>query len=178
MVAFGRANARRPLAANEALRLGYGDLSLVPHAWGPSRKAIAKGIPEIAGGDRPLVGRAPRPGAGRKPLTRSDPDLVPRLKELTDAQTRRGPESAPRRISKRTPAIAKDLGQQDHPVSRMTVAQILHHRRYSLQSNRKTEEGADHPDRDAEFRYITAAVRKCLRQGTPVIPADTPKSRP
>ena len=89
---------RRLLAANEALSLGYGGVSLVHHACGLSRKAIAKGIREIAGGDRPLVGRAPRAGAGRKPLTRSDPDLVPRLKEFTDAQTRRGPGSAPRWI--------------------------------------------------------------------------------
>ena len=58
----------------------------------------------------------------------------------------------------------------------MTVAQILHHRRYSLQSNRKTKEGADHPDRDAEFRYITATVRKCPRQGTPVIHVGTQKA--
>ena len=166
---------RRLLAANEALSLGYGGVSLVHYACGLSRKAIAKGIREIQGGDQPLVGRVRRPGAGRKSLTQSDPGLVPRLEELIDAQTRGDPESALRWICKSTRAIAKELGQQDHPVSHMTVAQILHDLHYSLQSNRKTEEGADHPDRDAQFRYINAAVKKCLRQGTPVISVDTKK---
>ena len=166
---------RRLVAANEALSLGYGGVSLVHHACGLSRKAIAKGIREIQGGDQPLVGRVRRPGAGRKSLTQSDPGLVPRLEGLIDAQTRGDPESALRWICKSTRAIAQELSQQDHPISHMTVAQILHDLHYSLQSNRKTEEGADHPDRDAQFRYINAAVKKCLRQGTPVISVDTKK---
>ena len=166
---------RRLVAANEALSLGYGGVSLVHHACGLSRKAIAKGIREIQGGDRPLVGRVRRPGAGRKSLTQIDPGLVPRLEGLIDAQTRGDPESALRWICKSTRAIAQELSQQDHPISHMTVAQILHDLHYSLQSNRKTEEGADHPDRDAQFRSINAAVKKCLRQGTPVISVDTKK---
>ncbi len=166
---------RRLLAANEALSLGYGGVSLVHHACGLSRKAIAKGIREIQGGDQPLVGRVRRAGAGRKSLTQIDPGLVPRLEGLIDAQTRGDPESALRWICKSTRAIAQELSQQDHPISHMTVAQVLHDLHYSLQSNRKTEEGADHPDRDAQFRYINAAVKKCLRQGTPVISVDTKK---
>lgn len=169
---------RRLVAANEALSLGYGGVSLVHHACGLSRKAIAKGIREIQGGDQPLVGRVRRPGAGRKSLTQIDPGLVPRLEGLIDAQTRGDPESALRWICKSTRAIAQELSQQDHPISHMTVAQILHDLHYSLQSNRKTEEGADHPDHDAQFRYINAAVKKCLRQGTPVISVDTKKKEP
>ena len=164
---------RRLVAANEALSLGYGGVSLVHQACGLSRKAIAKGIREIQGGEQPLVGRVRRPG--RKSLRQSDPGLVPRLEGLIDAQTRGDPESALRWICKSTRAIAQELSQQDHPISHMTVAQILHDLHYSLQSNRKTEEGADHPDRDAQFRYINAAVKKCLRQGTPVISVDTKK---
>jgi len=166
---------RRIMAANEAVSLGYGGVSLVQRACGLSRKAIAKGIAEIQGGSRPLVGRVRRPGAGRKSITESDPRLVQTLEGLIDEQTRGDPESALRWICKSTRAIARELGQQKHPVSHMKVAQILHDLDYSLQSNRKTEEGADHPDRDAQFRHINAAVKRCLSQGSPVISVDTKK---
>jgi Rhodopirellula transposase DDE domain len=166
---------RRIMAANEAVSLGYGGVSLVRRACGLSRKAIAKGIGEIQGSGRPLVGRVRRPGAGRKPITQSDPRLVQTLEGLIDEQTRGDPESALRWICKSTRAIARELDQQKHPVSHMKVAQILHDLDYSLQSNRKTEEGADHPDRDAQFRHINAAVKKCLSQGSPVISVDTKK---
>jgi len=166
---------RRLMAANEAVSLGYGGVSVVRRACGLSRKAIAKGIREIQGGSRPLVGRVRRPGAGRKSITQSDPRLVQTLEALVDAQTRGDPESALRWICKSTRAIARELGKQKHPVSHMKVAQMLHDLDYSLQGNRKTEEGADHPDRDAQFRHINAAVKKCLRQGIPVISVDTKK---
>ena len=166
---------RRIMAANEAVSLGYGGVSLVRRACGLSRKAIAKGISEIQGGSRPLVGRVRRPGAGRKSITHSDPRLVQTLEGLIDEQTRGDPESALRWICKSTRAIARELGQQKHPISHMKVAQILHDLDYSLQSNRKTEEGADHPDRDAQFRHINAAVKRCLSQGSPVISVDTKK---
>jgi len=166
---------RRLMAANEAVSLGYGGVSLVRRACGLSRKAIAKGIREIQGGNRPLVGRVRRPGAGRKSITQSDPRLVQTLEALIDEQTRGDPESALRWICKSTRTIARELGRQKHPVSHMKVAQMLHDLDYSLQSNRKTEEGADHPDRDAQFRHINTAVKKCLRQGIPVISVDTKK---
>jgi len=166
---------RRIMAASEAVSLGYGGVSLVQRACGLSRKAIAKGIAEIQGGSRPLVGRVRRPGAGRKSITESDPRLVQTLEGLIDEQTRGDPESALRWICKSTRAIARELGQQKHPVSHMKVAQILHDLDYSLKSNRKTEEGADHPDRDAQFRHINAAVKRCLSQGNPVISVDTKK---
>ena len=166
---------RRLMAANEAVSLGYGGVSLVRRACGLSRKAIAKGIREIQGGGQPLVGRVRRPGAGRKSITQSDPRLAQTLEALIDEQTRGDPESALRWICKSTRVIARELGKQKHPVSHMKVAQMLHDLDYSLQSNRKTEEGADHPDRDAQFRHIDAAVKKCLRQGAPVISVDTKK---
>ena len=166
---------RRLMAANEAVSLGYGGVSVVRRACGLTRKAISKGIREIQGGSRPLVGRVRRPGAGRKSITQSDPRLVQTLEALVDAQTRGDPESALRWICKSTRAIARELGKQKHPVSHMKVAQMLHDLDYSLQGNRKTEEGADHPDRDAQFRHINAAVKKCLRQGIPVISVDTKK---
>jgi hypothetical protein len=166
---------RRLMAGNEAVSLGYGGVSLVRRACGLSRKAIAKGIREIQRGSRPLAGRIRRPGAGRKSITQSDPRLVQTLEALIEDQTRGDPESALRWICKSTRAIARELGKRKHPVSHMKVAQILHDLDYSLQSNRKTEEGADHPDRDAQFRHINAMVKQCLRQGVPVISVDTKK---
>ena len=168
-------HTRHIIAGHEAVSLGYGGVSLVRRACGLSRKAIAKGIREIQRESRPLAGRIRRPGAGRKSITQSDPRLVQTLEELIDDQTRGDPESALRWIGKSTRAIARELGKQKHPVSHMKVAQILHDLDYSLQSNRKTEEGADHPDRDAQFRHINATVKQCLRQGIPVISVDTKK---
>jgi hypothetical protein len=166
---------RRIMAASEAMSLGYGGVSVVGRACGLSRKAISKGISELQAKGKPLVGRVRRPGAGRKSITHSDPHLVQTLEGLIDEQTRGDPESPLRWICKSTRTIAKELGRQKHPVSHMKVAQILHGLDYSLQSNRKIEEGADHPDRDAQFRHINAAVKKCLRQGIPVISVDTKK---
>ena len=166
---------RRVMAANEAVSLGFGGISVVHRACGLSRKAIAKGIAEIQEGIVPSAGRIRRPGAGRKLITVSDPRLVELLEGMIDSQTRGDPESPLRWICKSTRTIAGLLGRKKHPISHVKVAQILHDLNYSLQSNRKTEEGADHPDRDAQFRHINAAVKKCLKQCVPVISVDTKK---
>ena len=166
---------RRVMAASEAIALGHGGVSLVRRACGLSRKAISKGIREIEESSAPMEGRIRRPGAGRKPITISDPRLVDKLEEMIGDQTRGDPESPLRWICKSTRAIAKELGRQKHPVSHTKVAQILHDLDYSLQSNRKTEEGRDHPDRDAQFRHINSTVRRCLRKGNPVVSVDTKK---
>ena len=162
------------MAATEAMSLGFGGVSVVSRACGLSRKAIHKGIHELEEG-KPLVGRIRRPGAGRKSITVSDPELVQTLEGLIDEQTRGDPQSALRWICKSTRAIAEELEEQKHPVSHVKVAQILHDLNYSLQGNRKTEEGDDHPDRDAQFRHINLTVKRCLRQGIPVISVDTKK---
>ena len=166
---------RRIVAANEAMSLGFGGVSAVHRASGLSRRAIANGIREIQEGVVPLAGRLRRPGGGRKSITVSDPLLLEALEEIIDCQTRGDPQSALRWICKSTRAIAQQLSRKKHPVSHVKVAQILHNLNFSLQSNRKTEEGADHPDRDAQFRHINAAVKKCLARGTPVISVDTKK---
>jgi hypothetical protein len=166
---------RRIMAANEAMSLGFGGVSAVHRASGLSRRAIAKGIRELQEGAIPLAGRVRRPGAGRKPITASDPLLLEALEAMIDSQTRGDPQSPLRWICKSTRAIARELSRKKHPISHVKVAQILHDLNYSLQSNRKTEEGADHPDRDAQFRHINAAVKKCLAQGSPVISVDTKK---
>jgi len=166
---------RRIMAATEALSLGYGGVTLVSEACGLSRKAIHKGIGELTRRGKPLVGRVRRPGAGRKSITESDPQLVQALEALIDGESRGDPESPLRWTCKSTRAIAAQLLEQRHPVSHMKVAQLLHGLDYSLQGNRKTEEGADHPDRDGQFRHISLAVKKCLARGVPVISVDTKK---
>jgi hypothetical protein len=166
---------RRVMAANEALSLGFGGISEVHRACGLSRRAIAKGISEIQEGIAPPAGRVRCPGAGRKSITESNPHLLNALEDLIDCQTRGDPESPLRWICKSTRTIAMQLGKMKHPVSHVKVAQLLHDLNYSLQSNRKTEEGADHPDRDAQFRHINAAVKKCMKQSIPVVSVDTKK---
>jgi len=166
---------RRLMAASEAMALGYGGVSLVCRACGLSRNAIANGIREIEEGAAWVEGRIRRPGAGRKPITVSDPRIVETLEAMIEDQSRGDPESPLRWTCKSTRTIAKALARQHHPVSHAKVAQLLHDLDYSLQSNRKTEEGQDHPDRDAQFRHINAAVKRGLAHGSPVISVDTKK---
>jgi len=166
---------RRIMAANEAIGLGYGGVSLVRRACGLSRKAIAKGIREIKSGDSAVAGRIRRPGAGRKNLLVADVGLLTALDRLMDGGTRGDPESPLRWICKSTRTLAVELGRQRHPISHVRVAQVLHDQHYSLQSNRKLEEGEDHPDRDAQFRHINEGVKRALAVGQPVISVDTKK---
>ena len=166
---------RRLMAANEARALGYGGVSLVHRACGLSRNAIAQGIREIEDGTAVAAGRVRRLGAGRPAITVSDPQLVDTLEAMIDAQTRGDPASPLRWICQSTRTIATALGRRHHPVSHTKVAQLLRGLDYSLQSNRKTQEGRDHPDRDAQFRHINAAVKRCLAHGRPVISVDTKK---
>ncbi len=167
--------ARRLMAASEAKSLGYGGVSLVCRACGLSRKAIANGIREIGEGVALPAGRIRRPGAGRKSLEASDPRLVDTLEGMIADQTRGDPESPLRWTCKSTRALAAALTRRHHPVSHMKVGHLLHDLDYSLQSNRKTEEGRDHPDRDAQFRHINAVVKRFLAQRRPVISVDTKK---
>ena len=162
------------MAASEALSLGYGGVSRVRRACGLSRKAIAKGIREIAVGNA-MPGRIRRSGAGRKNIVERDPKLIVSLERLIEPETRGDPESPLRWICKSTRTLAAQLTRQKHPISHEKVAQLLRDKNYSLQSNRKTEEGADHPDRDAQFRHINAQVKRALATGMPVISVDTKK---
>lgn len=166
---------RRLMAANEARSLGHGGISEVSRACGLSRKAIAKGIREIEAGTAPPPGRIRQPGAGRKKITTHDPRLMGALERLIEPETRGDPESPLRWTCKSTRTLAAQLTRHKHPISHMKVAQLLHEQGYSLQGNRKTEEGGDHPDRDAQFRHINAQVKRALAKGTPVISVDTKK---
>ena len=167
--------ARRLMAASEALVLAYGGVALVHRACGLSRQAIARGIREIQGGARLAPGRLRRPGAGRKAITARDPQLLAALDRLIEPDTRGDPASPLRWVCKSTRTLAAALTRQRHPISYVKVAQLLHAQHYSLQGTRKTEEGADHPDRDAQFRHINATVEQALAAGIPVISVDTKK---
>ncbi len=166
--------SRRLMAASEARSLGYGGISKVRRACGLSRKAIAKGMHEISDGNT-MSGRIRRSGAGRKKITVRDPELLASLEHLVEPETRGDPESPLRWICKSARALSAQLTGKKHPVSHEKVAQLLRDQNYSLQSNRKTEEGADHPDRDAQFRHINAQVKRALATGIPVISVDTKK---
>ncbi len=162
------------MAANEARSLGYGGISRIKRACGLSRKAIAKGIREISEGHA-IPGRIRRWGAGRKRITVSDPEILTVLENLIEPDTRGDPESPLRWTCKSTRTLARQLSKQKHLVSHEKIAQLLRAQDYSLQSNRKTKEGDDHPDRDAQFCHINAEVKRALRKGIPVISVDTKK---
>ena len=162
------------LAAAEAAQLGYGGVSLVSRACGLSRVTIMKGIRELSA---PALSaeRVRRSGGGRRSLVRKDPKLPQLLESLVEPLTRGDPESPLRWTCKSTRALAGELSDRQHPISHEKVAQLLRDMNYSLQSNRKTEEGEDHPDRDAQFQHINRQVRLALRRGQPVISVDTKK---
>ena len=163
------------MAASEALSIGYGGISCVSRASGLSRKAIAKGIAEIQSGQPLPLGRVRRSGGGRKKVTARDPQLLIALERLIEPETRGDPETPLRWTCKSTRTLAAQLTKQKHPISHVKVGQILREQGYSLQSNRKTEEGTDHPDRDAQFRHINKKVKQFMMSGNPVISVDTKK---
>ena len=165
----------RLLAANEARALGRSGISAVSRACGLSRKAISKGIKEIEAGTAPPPGRVRQPGGGRRKITAHDPRLTGAMERMIDPETRGDPESPLRWTCKSTRTLAAQLSRQRHPISHTKVAQLLHDLGYSLQGNRKTEEGEDHPDRDAQFRYINTTVKRALAKGAPVVSVDTKK---
>jgi transposase len=173
--------ARRCWAACEALSLGYGGISLVAAATRLSRPTIRRGIAEIRAGDlgrdesHPADARIRRPGGGRHSLAEADPCLLDDLKRLVDPATRGDPMSPLLWTCKSTRNLAEALTERGHDISHQTVGRLLTDLGYSLQSNRKTEEGKDHPDRDAQFEHINRLVRRYQRRGQPVISVDTKK---
>jgi hypothetical protein len=166
--------ARRIMAANEARQFGYGGVSIVSRASGLSRVTIAKGMQELD--EPPLApGRIRRSGGGRPTLLSRDPDLPNAIDGLVEPLARGDPESPLRWTSKSTRTLAAELRTQGHPISHEKVAQLLRGMDYSLQGNRKTEEGDDHPDRDAQFNHINEQVRRALARKEPVVSVDTKK---
>jgi hypothetical protein len=166
---------RRIWAATEAGALGYGGISLVSRATGISRRAILVGSREIENGDMPPEGRVRRPGAGRKSNVEHHPDLLEKLESLVEPLTRGDPESPLRWTIKSTRRLAEELAKIGYTACSRLVASLLIKMGYSLQGNRKTIEGKQHPDRNAQFEYINDRVEKELRASQPVISVDTKK---
>ena len=167
--------SRRRWAAVEAVSLGRGGVTAVAQATGFSRTTIHHGIGELRGNKHDAPGRVRRAGGGRKRLVDTDPGLALALEGLIEDSTRGDPVSPLRWTCKSCRNLAAELNEQGHPVAFRTVTSLLRLAGYSLQSNRKTREGLSHPDRDAQFRYISQQARKFQRRGQPVISVDTKK---
>ena len=144
-------------------------------ATGLAPGTVASGMRDVQAGERLEAGRVRRPGGGRRPLTETDPTLLADLEALVADEARGDPESPLLWTAKSVRTLAGALREQGHRISHETVAQRLRALGYSLQANRKTKEGSEHPDRDAQFRHINATVAGALRAGEPVISVDTKK---
>jgi Rhodopirellula transposase DDE domain len=175
---------RRLWAAAEAMALGRGGVTAVASATGLQRVTVRVGLRELQRGpatstDAATVAddeqRVRAPGGGRKPLTAQDPTLLRDLEALVEPVTRGDPMSPLRWTCKSTRQLATELGRQGHRVSHATVADLLHALHYSLQGTRKTKEGADHPDREAQFAEINDHTKAFQQRGQPVISVDAKK---
>lgn len=172
--------ALRLWAAVEARALGRGGVSVVAQAIGMSRTTIYAGMKELEA-DAPLEMtcddkcRIRAKGGGRRKLTTKDPTLLHDLDALVEPMTRGDPQSPLRWTCKSTPRLTKELIAQGHQVSQRTVCDLLEQLEYSLQSTRKTREGSQHPDRDAQFNHIALMAAEYQKAGDPVISVDTKK---
>ena len=172
---------RRQWAGAEAQAYGWGGLHAISAAIARSvsMNTVRRGLQELAERaahpDVAVSARVRRVGGGRLRQTQLDPDLLVALERLIEPTTRGDPESPLRWTCKSTTRLARELTAQGHPVSASTVGRLLRAADYSLQSNRKTKEGADHPDRNAQFENIAATVQTFQQRGQPVISVDTKK---
>lgn len=165
--------ARRLWAASQAKALPYGGVSLISSATGLSRTTIHAGLIEI---DEPIKDtRVRQAGGGRKKITEKQPAIIEQLESLIEPFSRGDPESPLRWTCKSTRNLTEELKLKGCSTSQRTVCTLLDKMEYSLQSNRKTKEGAKHPDRNAQFEYIYDKVKEFQKNGWPVISVDTKK---
>jgi len=165
---------RRLLMGAEARALGHGGIRLVARAAGVREATVSLGVDELDSGAEPL-GRARRPGGGRKRAADLDPGLHPALLALVEPDERGDPMSPLRWTTKSTRKLAAELTRQGHRVGADTVGDLLREEGFSLQGHAKTIEGMRHPDRDAQFRYINEQVKGHEGTADPVISVDTKK---
>ncbi|MFJ9381557.1 ISAzo13 family transposase [Streptomyces sp. NPDC101455] len=167
---------QRLALAAEARLLGHGGVRAVARAAGVSETTVRKGVFELEGGEDPLPdGRVRRDGGGRKNVEELDLLLVPALLALVEPDERDDPMSPLRWTTKSLRSLAVELTRQGHAASAPTVGRLLRENGFSLQANAKTLEGAQHPDRDAQFRYINGQVKSHQADGEPVVSVDTKK---
>lgn len=169
---------RRRWAAAEARSLGWGGVSAVAEATGLSDRTIRTGVRELDDPDSASPNRQRKPGGGRHALEFDYPELLETLERIVDSSTRGDPMLALRWTCKSTRSIADELNRQGFLVSHTKVSELLRECGYSLQANRKTIEGTQHPDRNAQFEHIDRRVRAFQRSGQPAISIDTKKKEP
>jgi transposase len=168
---------RRRFAAAEALAAGHGGVTAVSRATGIARSTINRGLAELR--DEAVLAVPPdrvrRAGGGRKTLTATDGTLLGDLQALVEPVTRGDPMAPLLWTAKSLRKLAAELQACGHRIGHNVVAKLLRELGYSLQANRKTLEGASHPDRDAQFNYINDQVKAALAAGQPAISVDTKK---
>jgi transposase len=170
---------KRLAMATEARLLGHGGVRAVARTAGVSERTVRKGVFELEDGQDPLPdGRVRRPGGGRKCAEELDPLLVPALLAQVEPDERGDPMSPLRWTTKSLRHLAEELTRQGHKVSAPTVGRLLRENGFSLQGTAKTLEGEQHPDRDAQFRYINDQVKQHQAAGEPVISVDAKKKEP
>ena len=167
--------SRRLLVAAESLALGRGAISAVSRATGVSRQVIARGRQELTEPAVQVPGRVRRAGGGRKRSVAKDPTLERELERLVEPLRRGDPESPLRWTCKSVRNLAAELERQGHPTSHRMVAELLHKLGCRLQANRKTKEGTNHPDRNAQFEKINRKVKRFWAHNQPAISVDTKK---
>ncbi len=166
---------RRLWAASEAMAIGYGGVSQVARATGMSQTTIAKGIRELKSGEGLEPGRVRRAGGGRKKLTETQPGLSEALQSLVEPTAKGDPMSPLRWTTKSIRRLSKELETMHYAISSSQVNTMLHETGYNLTGNRKSIEGGNHPDRDAQFGFINAKATRFLEAGQPVISIDAKK---
>lgn len=172
--------SRRLFAGSEALAFGYGGIAAVSRATGISEKVVRRGLEEcreIEAGTGPglTLHQIRRPGGGRKRLTEKHPELLPTLKEVVESTTRGDPESPLLWTARSQRNLVRALAAEGYRMSQHSLAKLLQELGYSLQGNRKKLEGAQHPDRNAQFEHINETVRRQLGTNEPAISVDTKK---
>ncbi len=163
----------RLTAASDARLIGRGGVSMIARVTGISRTTIYAGLKDLD--EPPSTPAIRRAGAGRKSLTHKNPNLLQALNKLVDPVTRGDPESPLRWTSKSTTTLAEELTAQGFSISPRSVWKLLDELGYSMQSNRKSNEGSTHPDRDKQFQFISDSVEAFQRVGLPTISVDTKK---
>ena len=166
---------RRLLAAAESQAIGRGGISSVARATGISRPVIRQGIAELKDPTLLVAGRVRRQGGGRKKAVEKDAAIRSDLEALLESTTRGDPEAPLRWTCKSVRQLTAELKRLKHQVSHQVVADLLHELGYSLQANRKTKEGTNHPDRNAQFEHLNGKVKWSLGRNQPVISVDTKK---
>jgi hypothetical protein len=167
--------ARRRFAAVEAKTAGRGGVSAVMRATGIARSTIGRGLAELRAGEAPDAERVRRPGGGRRPLSKTDASLLDDLRALVEPETRGDPQSPLLWTCKSLRKLSQSLRDMGHAIGRTLVGELLHQLDYRLQADRKTREGSQNPDRDAQFGYINDRVKEALATGEPAISVDTKK---